>query len=252
MELHIDVREKKVVEYFRDFPGVVVKALDIGDFQCVIDGKVVLVIERKSLDDLAASIKDGRYKEQKLRLQTCGSRVVYLIEGIFKNTQPNAKLNRLPVKTLVSCILNMCLRDHVQMIRTTSLHHTIYTLQILYEKLMKKPELFVSTKSVPTDITESDIARAIIQPKKKNNMTPRLCSIAQLSQIPSISHTIAVALIERYGSLFGLFLVYSSIDSDEQKLHFLSNKTYTTSSGKTRKFGPAVSKQMYTFLLGKE
>ena len=38
------------------------------------------ILERKTVDDLAASIKDGRWHEQKMRLKACGlSRVIYLI-----------------------------------------------------------------------------------------------------------------------------------------------------------------------------
>ena len=40
------------------------------------------IVERKTADDLAASIMDGRYEEQKYRLKTCGiNNVVYLVEG---------------------------------------------------------------------------------------------------------------------------------------------------------------------------
>ena len=40
------------------------------------------IIERKTADDLAASIMDGRYEEQKFRLKNCGiNNVIYLVEG---------------------------------------------------------------------------------------------------------------------------------------------------------------------------
>lgn len=40
-----------------------------------------VVVERKRMDDLASSIRDGRFKEQKFRLQQCGlSHPVYLVE----------------------------------------------------------------------------------------------------------------------------------------------------------------------------
>lgn len=40
------------------------------------------IVERKTADDLAASIMDGRYDEQKFRLKHCGlNNVIYLIEG---------------------------------------------------------------------------------------------------------------------------------------------------------------------------
>ena len=40
------------------------------------------IVERKTADDLAASIMDGRYEEQKYRLKSCGiNNVIYLVEG---------------------------------------------------------------------------------------------------------------------------------------------------------------------------
>ena len=58
-------------------------ALTIGDFVFTYGGSVLdFVIERKKADDLASSIIDGRYKDQKYRLKNCGaSNVIYLYEG---------------------------------------------------------------------------------------------------------------------------------------------------------------------------
>lgn len=49
----------------------------------VYDNKVLdYIIERKKADDLAASILDGRYKDQKYRLHECGiSNIYYIYEG---------------------------------------------------------------------------------------------------------------------------------------------------------------------------
>ncbi|KAI8819045.1 restriction endonuclease type II-like protein [Fimicolochytrium jonesii] len=78
--------------------NVLTRSLNVGDFIWVarggrnlrreddVDGdtpEIVLpyVIERKTTDDLVASIKDSRFKDQKLRLKTCGlPSPIYLIE----------------------------------------------------------------------------------------------------------------------------------------------------------------------------
>ena len=47
------------------------------------------VVERKRLDDLASSIRDSRYREQKFRLKRCGlPHVIYLAEAL--GTGPRA------------------------------------------------------------------------------------------------------------------------------------------------------------------
>ena len=59
-------------------PTVLTKAGEEGD-EIVLDW----IVERKRLDDLIGSIKDGRFTEQKFRLRKSGARnVVYLIEDI--------------------------------------------------------------------------------------------------------------------------------------------------------------------------
>ena len=50
--------------------------------QLFTDYVLDFIVERKTADDLAASIMDGRYEEQKYRLKNCGiNNVVYLVEG---------------------------------------------------------------------------------------------------------------------------------------------------------------------------
>jgi ERCC4-type nuclease len=55
------------------------------------------VIERKEVSDLSASIMDGRYSEQKMRMEQCGlGRVMYIVEG----DKPH-KLSQAAVETAV-------------------------------------------------------------------------------------------------------------------------------------------------------
>jgi DNA excision repair protein ERCC-4 len=53
------------------------RRLDLGDY--LVDGR--LLVERKSLPDLLASIEDGRLFRQAARLATCGTRAALLLEG---------------------------------------------------------------------------------------------------------------------------------------------------------------------------
>ncbi|XP_024517243.1 crossover junction endonuclease MUS81 isoform X2 [Selaginella moellendorffii] len=68
---------------------VEVRHLPVGDATWVAYNKLTrqefvldFIVERKAVDDLWSSIKDTRYKTQKLRLLRCGiTRLIYLIEG---------------------------------------------------------------------------------------------------------------------------------------------------------------------------
>jgi len=64
------------------------EVLDLGDILIKTDNnKDVLLIERKSFQDLLASVKDGRYEEQSYRLLHSSGfpphSVFYLVEGMF-------------------------------------------------------------------------------------------------------------------------------------------------------------------------
>uniref|UniRef100_A0A182S9Q6 Crossover junction endonuclease MUS81 n=1 Tax=Anopheles maculatus TaxID=74869 RepID=A0A182S9Q6_9DIPT len=71
-----------------------VRRLSVGDFVWIVKddgGREFLlpyVLERKRIDDLASSIKDGRFHEQKFRLKQCGlPNVIYLVEHLGNNRQ---------------------------------------------------------------------------------------------------------------------------------------------------------------------
>ena len=59
IERDLDKFEKKIT--------ITKKQLEIGDIHLVFNDNIY-VYERKTMNDLMSSIKDGRYKEQKLRL----------------------------------------------------------------------------------------------------------------------------------------------------------------------------------------
>ena len=59
-----------------------VKCLPVGDVLCTYEhGGCSWVMERKRADDLAASIKDGRWREQSARLFQTGCKVFFVVEG---------------------------------------------------------------------------------------------------------------------------------------------------------------------------
>jgi ERCC4-type nuclease len=89
-ELVVDMRENKLILLLKAI-GVDFKTemLDLGDIVFrTSDGNVLFIIERKTINDLKASICDGRLREQKARLMSNfdRSRIMYLIEGEIPNS----------------------------------------------------------------------------------------------------------------------------------------------------------------------
>ena len=75
----IDKRERALARLLRDAEQ---QTLDVGDIKCTYENGGAWIVERKTAQDLAASIRDGRWAEQKDRLLYCGCKAFYVVEGI--------------------------------------------------------------------------------------------------------------------------------------------------------------------------
>lgn len=120
--LAIDNRERAILEYKQNFEHLPYRPLQmtVGDYAVCRGDKILAIIERKSLEDYAASLKDGRHanknKMTKLR-DDVGCRVVYIVEGPLD--PPQDKLfGRTPYKYIENSIYHIMIRDHILVIRT--------------------------------------------------------------------------------------------------------------------------------------
>ena len=126
IELVIDNRERSLIEILQNTHEITIEQLDLGDIIFRKDGKIILIIERKTVADLKASICDKRHREQKARLLNCGiplERIMFLIEGSL-NKSLTSKVSGMPVSTLVGSIINTQLRDGIKVYKTSSLTET--------------------------------------------------------------------------------------------------------------------------------
>ena len=116
-----------------------VRALKVGDYLWVardrrntVELVLPYVIERKRIDDFGSSIMDGRYNEQKFRLQQSGvQNIVYLIESFedIQSSVPALALRQATVNTLVQCGIQVKLTDSL---RTTA-HYLSCMSQVLHK-----------------------------------------------------------------------------------------------------------------------
>jgi ERCC4-type nuclease len=111
LRLIADHREKAVIPYF--LGAAETQQLTTGDY-VILDttGKVILIIERKSISDYAASIKDGRHSNR-LRMMTLGVPVFYLLEG-KRPSAPNHYINGISWETIESSIMHIQIRDNIK------------------------------------------------------------------------------------------------------------------------------------------
>ena len=90
-------------------------------------GDELLLFERKSLNDLASSIKDGRYAEQSFRLDgyqaVPNHNIIYLIEGDISRYREN-QFSRINKNTLLSSMFSILYYKGFSVIRTMNVIET--------------------------------------------------------------------------------------------------------------------------------
>jgi ERCC4-type nuclease len=190
--IHIDTRECKLRELLeKNGTAFVTKALELGDI-LIEHPKRQILIERKTIADFHASITDGRYKNQKLRLlewrvQEEGRKnIIYLFEE-----KPGDNKDR----SYWGALVNMILRDNIGVIQCDGMVRTAQVIADIKKKLDE--DKFDELEGGGRNISLEGYA------KGKYN-TPRNCYLGQLSLIPGLSPAIAEKIAEKYPNMRAL------------------------------------------------
>ena len=259
LNLIVDTRENKIKcifeqnsEKYSNF-NISYKACDVGDFVYSRthsseseDPSIELVIERKTISDLYSSINDGRYREQKMRLMANYSRnqILFIIEN-------DIGINDSRYKIVMGAILNSMLRDKLRIIRSRNIIETVYILTTIYKKLNDNPnwtESAINGDAINGNAINTDYTSAI-KVRKKDNMTPEVCQLAQLSLIPGVSINYSKVILAEYHTLSALILTYKQLDTTEEKEDLLKDLVIQTNTGKTRRLGKVLSVRIFNYLM---
>jgi crossover junction endonuclease MUS81 len=244
--------------------------LPIGDI-IINDGfEDKVIVERKSINDLLSSIKDGRYEEQSYRLNGLNHHnhnIVYLIEGdvnkinYFKTVNPVEKL------TLYSAIFSLNYYKGFSVFRSFNMEETANIVCNMAYKigkdLNKKPyfqnktliempinetddiaTIIINEDSDDVKVTEKDYV-GVIKKVKKDNITPDNIGEIMLCQIPGISSVTALAVMEKYNTIPNL------IKELELNAESMKDLTYTNAKGQVRKINKTSIANIVKFLLKK-
>ncbi|EDV45419.1 crossover junction endonuclease MUS81 [Drosophila erecta] len=216
-----------------------VRRLTIGDFLWVAQdqegNELVLpyIVERKRMDDLASSIRDGRFHEQKHRLQHCGlQHIIYLVEDYGDNEQLG-----LPLDSLQQALTNAKVQAGVRVVRTANHFRSMSYLAGMSRSL---GQIFAGKKLHSVDrgaldkstclLTHSDLGllkfRALYEDSAKNaQLTVREVFVQQLLQLHSLSLERAMAIVERYPTPRCLLDAYAECADQKQARLLLSGIT---------------------------
>lgn len=227
-QLIIDNRENSLIELFEnqlENQSIIKKNLDIGDIIIEFNNEPIIIIERKTLNDLSASIKDGRYKEQKVRFintfKQC--KKVYLIEKTGNFSLDNT--------IYTSVKINSIFRDDIYVYETLNLNDTYEFIMKCLKNIEKYKEKWVNGLTI--DYIDN------VNVNKKKNMDKKTIQILQLSVIPGISKITASKILEHFGSIKDFYIFYQ--ENDETT--FI--KTLSSINTGKKKLGPKLSKKIY-------
>ncbi|ORY04066.1 putative DNA repair protein Mus81 [Basidiobolus meristosporus CBS 931.73] len=217
------------------------------------------VVERKRMDDLVASIKDGRFKEQKFRLKNCGaSQIVYLVEG-NEADGTRAFGGSTAIQTAISSTQVV---DGFFLKKTDSVDESINYLSRMTRQLQS-----MYTESVLHVIPDSLVNKATylalrehlagLEPGKEFHITyGSYCQlnsksgslslqdlfIKMLVTTRGITAEKAYEIAKRYPTPKSLFDAYDSLDSEEAKKHMLKDNARAV---RRKNIGAALSERLY-------
>ena len=273
MKLVIDYRESALLEKCQlyRFPHVDVSTanLTLGDLALVDElGSEMVLFERKSLSDLLASIKDGRYEEQSYRLiHSSGMHphnIVYVVEGMFSQLRDDRDR-----KMVFSAMTSLQYFKGFSVVRTCSVGETAELVMMMADKIHRdrlkgKIGAFPNTAAATAQAEggddgvlgpDGDLAvppsppsphySSVVKKVKKENVTPENIGEIFLCQIPGISSTIAVEIMKLFDGNF--LKMMRAIQETPEVLDTI----YLETNGKKRKLGKGVITNLKLFMVDK-
>ncbi|XP_064621952.1 crossover junction endonuclease MUS81-like [Lineus longissimus] len=212
------------------------------------------VVERKRMDDLSGSIKDGRFKEQKFRLRQCGlKKPIYLVEKYGSGQNFG-----LPQDTLDQAIANTQIIDGFFVKYTNNQKESVAYLTIMtrfLQKCITRKTLVACSKDElddsDLDITAPQLQLMTFDEFNKSSVKTRALTVKEhfgkhLMRINKMSQDKALAVLAKYNTPQSLFAAYDQCLSNQERDNLLANLKFGAGS---RSFGPALSKvvaQLYT------
>ena len=191
MILEIDNREPTLIkEFFQKKQiedklfTVIFKNLEQGDYIIKdLNDNILIIIERKTINDLLSSVKDSRYKEQcdrLLELDISSNKIYYIIEGNYNNYNSDT----IEYKTIYSCLYSLSYSKGFSLLLTQSIKDTSL---IIYEFLIRLYE---------NKIYNNNKINLI----KKNQITKDNIDSYMLNLVPGIGLLTAKKILEIYNN----------------------------------------------------
>jgi ERCC4-type nuclease len=186
--------------------------------------KDIVIFERKTLADLAASIRDGRYKEQSYRLiETAAAtgfnthNIVYIIEGDL--SRYDERHTQITKTALQSAMVSLMYYKGFSVVRTMNVGETADFILHFTDKVAKEGP---NTTSAATTTATPATAYSEVSAKKEKRdyITRENIGEIMLAQVPGVSAKMAAAILAKYGGSMYEFLddLHRKIDDYEESM----------------------------------
>ena len=194
VRLIVDVREKHLCTILTGLQvPFTTAALDVGDLLVQnAEGEPLLVVERKSHADFAASNQDGRYREQRARLMAVrgsGVAVLYILEGTWTNgVSTNDVSNgygRTTEAQLKRLAMRLMLRYGLPVLCVNTITDTANWTKTFLSQLNDDPTVFQPDSEAAASNAMSGFTAAL-STVKKGNKTSEGTAHAMLSAVPGL------------------------------------------------------------------
>jgi ERCC4-type nuclease len=267
MKFIIDNRERHLIEVLKKIKGgnknfenieIELANIELGDINFVNENEEIIIFERKTIADLIASIKDGRYAEQSFRLNgydnVCNHNIIYIIEGNINSFVKEKQM-------IYSSIFSLNYYKGFSVYKSENLHDTAYYLLNNFIKINKEKnkvpfyknnikkinedENFVYYLEEENDGDEESEKNycSLVKKKKNENINVNNFGEIVLCQIPSINSVTAVAIMKEYKNINNL------VDALKKDMNCLNEIKYTTNKEQKRKISKLCIENIKKFLL---
>ena len=250
MELICDYREKSIYnkltkitstnDKYKDI-SIKTENLSLGDFAF---GNII--IERKTHQDLASSILDGRYKEQCFRLEEYRNenpnvKIIYFIEGNFDLFFNSHNIDK---DKLISCIISFIYEKGFSVILTKHMNETCDFLIKFSHKYYNKYNICENNEI----INNCNLENLYKQQKKKNSqINKENIGIMMLCNVPNISLHLAIQLLEPFNND-----IYNFIHEIRENETYLNTIKIKGKGDKTRKLNKNIIECLKDYFSVKE
>ena len=264
----IQIIKKKIEEKSISIVELKIENLPIGDIIiCNDKGDEIIIIERKSLNDLIASIKDGRYEEQSYRLQGTNihsHNIIYLIEGDISKTMHDKK-------TIYSAMFSLNYYKGFSVAKSNNIEESATIILNMVTKMNKssnkkgyyldKPNKNKSNNEEKEKDTNEEKEKDVNEEKKeketnedvksychvikkikKENITPDNIGEIMLSQIPSVSSATAIEIMKKFKTISNLII------SINENSNILNDIKIINAKNQSRKISKTAIENIYKYI----